>query len=208
MTSAAALWLGSAPLVLASGSTTRRDMLLAAGIPVEVIKPDIDERAVEASLLQRGLPGEDAAPELARAKALAVSRAHAQHIVLGADQTLICEGVSHHKPADAAAARAQIAVLSGRTHQLRSAFVLAQAGEVIAQGAQTADLTMRNLSPDFIAAYVDAMGPSAFASVGGYQIEGLGAQLFDTVEGDHFTILGLPLLAVLTALRGHGLLAH
>jgi len=208
MNGAAALWLGSVPLVLASGSTTRRDMLLAAGIPVEMIKPEIDERAVEASLLQRGLPGGDAALELARAKALAVSKAHAQRIVLGADQTLSCEGVSHHKPADAAAAGAQIAMLSGRTHQLRSAFVLAQAGEVIAQGAQTASLTMRALSPGFIAAYVDAMGSSAFASVGGYQIEGLGAQLFDTVEGDHFTILGLPLLAVLAALRGHGLLAH
>ncbi|WNJ90693.1 Maf family protein [Bosea sp. 685] len=208
MTSAAALWLGSAPLVLASGSATRREMLLAAGIPVEVIKPDIDERAIEASLLKRGLPGEDAALELARAKALAVSKAHAQRIVLGADQTLICEGVSHHKPADAAEARAQIAELSGRTHQLRSAFVLAHAGEVVAQGAQIAHLTMRGLSPDFIAAYVDAMGPSAFASVGGYQIEGLGTQLFANVEGDHFTILGLPLLAVLAALRDHGLLAR
>jgi septum formation protein len=208
MNDAAALWLGPAPLVLASGSTTRRDMLLAAGIPAEVIKPEIDERAIEASLLQRGLPGEDAALELARAKALAVSKAHAQRLVLGADQTLICEGISHHKPADAAAARVQITELSGRAHQLRSAFVLAQAGEVVAQGTQTADLTMRNLSPDFIAAYVDAMGSSAFTSVGGYQIEGLGAQLFDTIEGDHFTILGLPLLAVLAALREHGLLAH
>lgn len=207
MNAASPLWLGPAPLMLASGSATRREMLLAAGIPVEVVKPNIDERAIEAALLASGAPPGEAATALARAKALAVSKLHPDRIVLGADQTLTCAGQSHHKSADEEGARAQIAALSGQTHQLRSAFALAQAGEILVEDAQTAQLTMRALRPDFIAAYVAAMGEAACTSVGGYQIEGLGAQLFDRIEGDHFTILGLPLLAVLAALRERALLA-
>jgi septum formation protein len=207
MSTGPSLWLGQAPLVLASGSATRRDMLMAAGVPVEVVKPGLDERAVEASLLAQGLRADATAAALARAKALTVSQAHPGRIVLGADQTLTCDGLAHHKPADAQGARRQIAALSGRTHRLRSAFVLARAGEVMAEGAQTTRMTMRSLTPDFIAAYVESMGEAACASVGGYQIEGLGAQLFDEIEGDHFTILGLPLLSLLAALRDLGLLA-
>lgn len=208
MTGAATLWLSDAPLLLASGSATRRDMLLAVGIPVEVLKADIDERAVESPLQRDGVSSDAIAAALACAKALAVSATKSGRVVLGADQTLACDGRSFHKPEDAAAARDQIAALSGRSHVLHSAFVLARDGVVLAEGVQTARLTMRSLSAGFIADYVALAGDAALASVGGYQIEGLGAQLFEAVEGDHFTILGLPLLAVLVALRDQGLLAE
>ena len=206
MSGASAFWLGREPLLLASGSTTRRNMLGAAGIPLEVAKAEIDERAVEQPLLAEGALPEQVALALACAKALAVSAARPGRVVLGADQTLSCGGTAFHKPADAPAARTQIAALSGRSHELHSAFVLARDGELIGEGVATARLTMRPLSPAFIAAYVDAIGEAALGSVGAYQIEGLGAQLFETVEGDHFTILGLPLFAVLDALRAQGLL--
>lgn len=204
----AALWLGESPLLLASGSATRRDMLLAAGVPVETAPPQIDERAVEAPLRENGAPPSAVAAALACAKALSASRSRPDRLVLGADQTLSCAGRSFHKSADAAAAAAQIAALAGRRHELHSAFVLARDGAVIAEGGRSAILTMRGLSPDWIAAYVEAAGPAIRGSVGAYQIEGLGAQLFEAIEGDHFTILGLPLLAVLAALREQGLLAR
>jgi len=201
MTAPSGLWLAAEPLILASGSATRRDMLLAAGIPVEVVKPDIDERAVEKPLVDRGVPADQVAAALACAKALAVSRDRPGRFVLAADQTLTCDGVAFHKPADLAAAERQIAALAGRTHELHSAFVIARDGAPLAEELEAARLTMRVLQPDFIARYLAVTGKAALSSVGGYQIEGPGAQLFDTIEGDHFTILGLPLLAVLTALR-------
>jgi septum formation protein len=202
------LWLSDAPLILASGSTTRRDMLLAAGIPVEVVKPEIDERAVEKPLVDRGVPADQVAAALACAKALSVSRDRPDRFVLAADQTLICDDVAFHKPADLAAAERQIASLAGRTHELHSAFVIARDGAPLADGLEAARLTMRPLNTDFIARYVAVAGPAALSSVGGYQLEGLGAQLFEKVEGDHFTILGLPLLAVLSALRDLDCLAR
>ena len=204
MSGGSTLWLAAQPLLLASGSTTRRDMLLAAGIPVEIVRPDIDERAVEAPLVAEGSPADAVAAALACAKALAVSQAYPGRLVLGADQTLTCEGAAFHKPATLAEAADQIAALSGRTHELHSAFVLAQDGAPITEGIAVARLTMRDLSPGFILRYLDQVGPAALESVGGYQIEGQGAQLFEQVEGDHFTILGLPLLAVLAALRDLG----
>ncbi len=206
--SAAALWLSNQPLLLASGSTTRRDMLLAAGIPVEIVRPEIDERAIEAPLLAGGAAPEAVAAALACAKALAVSQARPGRIVLGADQTLTCDGEAFHKPPTRMAAADQIAALASRTHELRSAFVIARDGAPVVEGVAVARLTMRALSPGFIISYLDAAGDAALSSVGGYQIEGPGAQLFERIEGDHFTILGLPLLAVLAALRDLGQLAR
>lgn len=208
MNASSHLWLASEPLILASGSATRRDMLAAAGIPVEVVKPAIDERAVEKPLVDRGVPADQVAAALACAKALAVSRDRPGRFVLAADQTLTCEGIAFHKPADLVAAEQQIASLAGRTHELHSAFVIAHDGAPLAEGLEAARLTMRPLQAGFIARYLAVIGSAALSSVGGYQLEGPGAQLFDKVEGDHFTILGLPLLAVLTALRDLDCLAR
>ncbi|WP_336814773.1 Maf family protein [Bosea sp. MMO-172] len=208
MNASSGLWLAAEPLILASGSATRRDMLLAAGIPVEVVKPDIDERAVEKPLVDRGVPADQVAAALACAKALAVSRDRPGRLVLAADQTLTCDGAAFHKPADMAAAERQIAALAGRTHELHSAFVIARDGAPLVEELEAARLTMRPLQPDFIARYLAVVGSAALSSVGGYQVEGPGAQLFDRIEGDHFTILGLPLLAVLTALRDLDCLAR
>ncbi|SEG46523.1 Maf family protein [Bosea lathyri] len=202
------LWLGSQPLLLASGSATRRDMLLAAGVPVETISPDVDERAIEVPLQDQGAAASTIALTLARAKALAVSQRHPGRTVLGADQTLTCEGIAFHKPGNRAEAASQIDVLSGRTHELHAAFVLARDGAVLVEDLGSARLSMRPLTPAFIATYLDMVGPAALASVGGYQIEGPGAQLFASIDGDHFTILGLPLFAVLAALRDLDLLAR
>jgi len=208
MSPSSGLWLDPQPLILASGSATRRDMLLAAGIPVEVVKPEIDERAVEKPLVDRGVPADQVAAALACAKALAVSHDHPGRVVLAADQTLTCGGAAFHKPADLAAAERQIAALAGRTHELHSAYVIARDGAPLAEGLEAARLTMRTLQTDFIARYLAIAGSAALTSVGGYQLEGPGAQLFDKAEGDHFTILGLPLLAVLASLRDLDCLAR
>jgi septum formation protein len=200
----APFWLVPQPLLLASTSLTRRSLLENAGLPVDTDAPRIDERAIEADFA--GDPDHLAAA-LAAAKAREVSARHPGRLVLGADQTLTCEGRAFHKPADLDAARAQTAALAGRTHFLRSAAALVQDGAIIAQVESVAAMTMRPLDAAFIADYVAAMGPRATASVGAYQWEGLGVHLFDTVEGDHFTILGLPLTQLLAALRAEGALA-
>lgn len=202
------LWLVASPLMLASSSATRRDMLIAAGVPVETVKPSVDERAIELPLREAGQTPAHIALALAAAKALAVSSEHPERLVLGADQTLACAGETFNKPADQAAAARQIAALAGRSHELHSAFALVRSGQVLAEGHETARLSMRRLAPTFIAAYLETVGDAALTSVGGYQIEGLGAQLFERIEGDHFTILGLPLLPVLAALRDLSALAR
>jgi septum formation protein len=175
------------------------------GLSVETEAPGIDERAVEAAGAHDGPPA--LALRLAREKALAVSRRRRDRLVVGADQTLACKGKMFHKPLDRAAAGEQLAALSGRTHVLHSAFALAQDGAILHHGIEGAHMTMRDLSADAIALYLDAAGEAAMQSVGAYQVEELGIHLFERIEGDHSTILGLPLLPLLATLREEGLLA-
>ncbi len=179
-------------------------MLEAAGIAVEVRPADIDERGVEATA-----PAGDAgaaAALLARAKANAIAAAMPGRLVLGADQTLALGAQRFSKPADRAAAGAQLRALAGRTHELHSAVAFVRDGAVLFEHVGVARLAMRPLSEAFIDAYLDAAGAAATASVGAYQLEGLGVQLFDRVDGDYFTVLGLPLLPALEFLRRQGFL--
>jgi septum formation protein len=200
---APSLWIGASPIVLASKSASRRALLAAAGLPFEVEPADIDERAVEQQLAEGG----DAALALARAKALAVSARRPDGLTLGADQTLTLDGQAMHKAPTRAAAAEALAAMSGRAHRLTSAFALARGGAILAEDSDSADLTMRALDAAQIARYLDTAGPAVLASVGGYQIEGLGLHLFASISGDHATILGLPMLKLLAALRGLGVLA-
>lgn len=200
--SSSLFWRESAPLILASKSAGRRLALLNSGVPFESIPADVDERAIEANL--GGADADAIALALARAKALAISANG--RLVLGADQVASCDGRIFGKPANMADAGALLRFLSGRRHRLHSAMALARDGAVIFETVGLADLTMRTLSDAFIAAYLEAVGEQALTSAGAYQIEGLGAQLFSNVEGDHWTIMGLPLLALLDALRREGAL--
>ena len=207
MSASGSFWRGDTALCLASGSATRRSMLENAGLPIEVIRPEVDERAVEADVVAGGGEASGVAATLAAAKVLVVSQDMPGRWVLGADQTLTCEGIAFHKPVDENAALLQIAALSGKRHELTSAFALARDGVVVRNGSRQVGMLMRELDAGFIERYVAEAGPAATASVGGYQIEGLGAQLFSGIDGDHFTILGLPLLDLLAALRELELLA-
>lgn len=196
-------WLRPDPLLLASTSPTRRLLLESAALPVETAAPDVDERAVEAS--SQDLSPPDLALRLARAKADAVAARHPGRVVLGADQVLELDGTVFHKPGDADEARAQLARLAGRTHALHSAVALA--GALDDGFVETARLTIRPLDARAIAAYVACAGEDRVrASVGGYQLEGPGIHLFESVVGDHSTVLGLPLLPLLTRLREAGYL--
>jgi septum formation protein len=200
------LWLNAEPLVLASRSAVRRTMLEAAGVPVEISPADIDERSVEAAApLQAPVA---IAALLAREKASAIAGRNPGRLILGADQTLSLDGRRFTKPADRAAARAQLRTLSGRAHELYSAVAFVQDGTVLFDHVGVARLTMRAVSDRFLDDYLDAVGDAAAASVGAYQLEGLGIQLFERIEGDYFTVLGLPLLKALDFLRHHGCLAQ
>jgi septum formation protein len=201
------LWTGAAPLLLASTSRTRRLLLESAGIPVETEAPGVDERAVEAAAQGEGLDPSGLAARLAAEKALSVSRRYPGRLVLGADQVLDLDGRVLHKAPDRAAAIDKLLDLAGRRHALRSAVALAQDGAVIEAFVESAVLAMRPLDGPMIERYLDTAGPDALSSVGAYQIESLGVHLFEEVQGDHATILGLPLIPLLARLRARGRLA-
>jgi septum formation protein len=197
----AGLPLWREPVVLASGSQSRRRMLEAAGVAVIVDKPDLDEDRLKRRSRADGLGAEPTAEALAVAKAARIGPSHAGRIVVAGDQMLECEGEWFDKPADLAAAHRQLTALAGRTHRLVSAAVAMRDGAVLWQATDAALLTMRPLSAGFLDRYLAAVGDRACESVGGYQVEGLGIQLFERILGDHFTILGLPLLPLLGFLR-------
>lgn len=188
-------------LVLASGSKIRAELMKNAGLAIEIDPADVDERAVEAPLLEAGFPPEDLASVLAEAKANDVSDRRNSDLVVGADQILAFEGKRRTKPDDMEAARRQLLSFSGKTHELHSAVVISENGESVWRHVSTARLTMRELTPEFIGHYLAAAGDDVLSSVGAYQLEGLGVQLFEKIEGDYFTILGLPLLPLLAELR-------
>ena len=202
-----ALWTQPEKLLLASTSVTRLTLLVSAGLPVETQNAGIDERAVEEAAAHESLGPPSLAARLAAQKALAVSRRHPGRVVLGADQVLACEGEVFHKPAGREAAHRQLKRLAGRRHALYSAGALCVGGQVVERFSSSARLTMRPLTDEAIALYLDLAGPDALNSVGVYQLEGFGVHLFEAVEGDHSTILGLPLLPLLAALRRLGCLA-
>ena len=197
------LWR-STPLVLASKSKVRRTLLEAAGIPVEVDPANIDERAAEAP--HAGASPEKIALLLAREKALAIARRRPGALVLGADQTLALGNRRFSKPAMISAAREQLVSLSGKTHALHAGVAVARGDAILFETVATAHLTMRALSNDALDVYLSAAGERILSSVGAYQLEGLGAHLFEKIEGDHFTILGLPLLPLLAFFRREGML--
>jgi septum formation protein len=199
------LWLDPQPLVLASRSDVRGKMLAAAGLRFEIRPAQIDERALEA---QAGaLDAAAAARLLAHAKAQAVAATLPGRLVLGADQTLARGNKRFGKPANREAAAAQLHALRGRSHELHSALVLVRDGAMLFNCVDSARLTMRKFSDRFLDDYLDMVGKAALASVGAYQLEGLGIHLFERVAGDYFTILGLPLLPLLVFLRQNGFIA-
>lgn len=192
-------------LILASKSAARRSMLADAGVPFTVQVADVDEDVVKAAHDPADAAG--LAVELARVKALAVSRRDPDAWVLGADQTLAFDGGLVSKAPSLAAARARLAEMRGRDHQLHSGAALACNGQVVWSGVDTATMRMRGFSDAFLDAYLAAEGEALLGSVGSYRLEGLGAQLFEAVHGDYFTVLGLPLWPVLAELRRAGVLA-
>ena len=198
------LWRGKNPLVLASQSRARQALLGNAGLEFEIMTADIDERAIQhASNLSA--PG-DIAGLLAREKALWVSSRRSGQFVIGADQTLALGPRLFNKPAGRAEARAQLRALAGRGHELHSAVAVARDGKILFADVSMARMIMRQLADAEIDAYLDAAGEAVTTSVGAYQLEGLGVHLFERIEGDHFTVLGLPLLPLLAFLRNERLL--
>jgi septum formation protein len=193
------LWRASQPLVLASRSDIRGKILAAAGLRFEIRPSTIDERAIEAQAGVNDPAG--VARHLAHAKASAVAAGLPGRVVLGADQTLARGAKRFTKPTDRNAASGQLRDLRGRTHELHSALALVRDGSLLFSCVDTAKLTMRNFGDRYLEDYIDMAGEAALKSVGGYQLEGIGIHLFERVEGDYFTILGLPLMQLLAYLR-------
>lgn len=198
----------SRPLILASGSPYRRKMLEAAGLSFHVVPADVDEVALKRDLAAQSPKPSPAAvaDALARAKAQYASDRHPDATVIGADQILALGNELLDKPGDLAAARVQLERLRGKTHRLISAVVVAEAGKVLWTHVDEAVLTMRPFSREFLDRYLAEAGPGLCQVVGAYEIEGPGVQLFERVEGDHFTIIGLPLVPLLAELRARGVI--
>lgn len=199
------IWRGEHPLILASQSRARQMLLANAGISYQAFPADIDERGIQK---ESGLtaPGEIAAL-LAERKASFVSLRHPGRYVVGADQTLALGERLFSKPAGRLEAAAQLRVLAGQTHEVHSAVAVTCDGATLFADVSTARMTMRQLDDTAIDAYLDAAGDAVTTSVGAYQLEGLGVHLFEKIDGDHFTILGLPLLSLLDFLRGEHMIA-
>jgi len=198
--------LSRTPIVLASGSATRARLLRDAGVEVLIDPPSVDEDEVKDAFRADGASPADAAEALAELKARRITSRHPGQLVLGADQMLECDDVWFDKPHDRPAAGAQLAQLSGRTHRLVSAAVILLDGVRVWHRVEVARMTMRPLGRAFLHDYLAVAGDRVLGSVGAYQVEGLGAQLFSKIEGDHFTIQGLPLLPLLGFLRARGIL--
>lgn len=196
----------AAAVILASGSPTRARLLHSAGVPVRVDPAGVDEDEIKASMKAEGAPVSDVAQALADLKASRKSAAYPGVFVIGADQMLDCDGTWFDKPPTLDQARSQLEALAGRTHYLHTAAAVARDGAVIWRHMTRSALTMRHLSPRFLADYVRREGDDLLGSVGAYRLEGRGAQLFTEIRGDYFSILGLPLLPLLEFLRTHKVL--
>lgn len=192
------------PVILASASPSRAQLLLAAGVPHRVVPANVDEAEAKRSLIGEGAAPIAVAETLAELKAQQISRRHREALVIGADQVLDCGGQMFDKPADLDHARAHLIALRGRRHTLMTSVCVVRDGTGIWHHNEQAHLDMRPLSDAFIECYIDRMGDKICDSVGAYQLESMGAQLFSNIEGDFFTILGLPLLPLLGVLRSHG----
>jgi septum formation protein len=199
---------GAPKIVLASASAIRRALLTNAGIPCVADPGAVDEDEIKQAMKKDGAPPAAVAETLAELKAMRVAPRHGNAFVFGADQMLECNGVWFDKPVDRDHAAAHLTALAGRTHRLISSAVCVRNGARIWHHTATASLTMRPLSPAFIESYLDAAGTAVLNSVGAYQLEGLGAQLFSRIEGDYFTVLGLPLLPILAFLRSNNVIAE
>ncbi|MCK1358736.1 Maf family protein [Bradyrhizobium sp. 199] len=199
------LWLGTSPLILASQSSARKLLLANAGLEFKAITADIDERAIQAA--SKLSDPREIGLLLAGEKAKAVSAHHPGSYVIGADQTLALGSRLFNKPAGRPQALAQLRDLAGKCHELNSAVAVAHDGTIVFEDVSIARMTMREMTEDELAAYLDAAGNAVTTSVGAYQLESLGIHLFERIEGDHFTILGLPLLPLLAFLRRERLVA-
>ncbi|HWF78297.1 MAG TPA: Maf family protein [Caulobacteraceae bacterium] len=197
----------TATIVLASKSRSRAAVLAGAGVAFEMEDSEVDEGALKAGLLAAGAGPREVAERLGEAKALAVSARRTDALVIGADQTLDLGGALYDKPADLAEARRHLTAMRGRGHALHGGIVVAERGEVVWRATETSRLWMRDFSDAFLEAYLARGGQALLASVGCYQLEGEGAQLFERIEGDYFAILGLPLLPLLAFLRERGAIA-
>lgn len=190
----------SLAVTLASGSASRRALLTAAGVQADAVTPNIDEESYRTAMRADGVPVRDQAMQLAEMKAVRVSQSR-PGLVIGGDQMLALGEEAFDKPRDLADAKNHLMRLSGKSHTLETAIVVCEDGRSVWRHLARPKLTMRPLSPDFIDAYVAQCGDSLLSTVGAYQLEGLGAQLFSRIEGDYFSILGLPLLPLLDYLR-------